>query len=677
MAGLNSAQQAAVDHDDGPILVLAGAGSGKTRVITHRIARLVQERRVKPEAILAVSFTNKASEEMGERMAALIGRERASKLWLSTFHSFGVRFLGEEGRTILGETGDGRGRFVIFDQADSIGLVREIIKREGLGDRKLDLWSVQARISIWKNKMVAPDQVRESQIEYDELAREVYPHYEAGLRSMRAFDFDDLVVAPARLLGQREDVRDKWRKRFRYVLVDEFQDTNHCQLELVRLLGNDDRNVCVVGDDDQSIYGWRGAEVGNILDFESHFPGAKIVKLEENYRSKAPILGVANAAIQRAQRKRHDKILRATQGGGAKVGMVTTNDADTEAKFVAQEIKRLRADGYHPGRCAVLYRGNLQARLIEEELRVEGIDYQLFGGTKFFDRKEVKDAVAYLRVVVNPRDELSLRRILNYPTRFIGDTTIARAERYCLAKSLPFAKGVFQLGDIPDVPDAARRGVELLRSALEDARQSMDTGAKLSVTARELFDRVGLRRELQEGKTEDVRRRWLDIEHLIGSIERYEKTEVSERPSLAVFLQRITIKFGEEEGPSGDKVTLSSLHASKGLEWPVVFLIGLNEGTLPHARTTDPKVSEAAPTDVEEERRLFYVGVTRARERLYLCRPRQRSMRGKVIAMTPSRFLEGLPEELIEEIERDDASPVAHDEAEEFSAALLARLRGA
>ncbi|MDQ3035550.1 MAG: UvrD-helicase domain-containing protein [Myxococcota bacterium] len=676
IAGLNEAQSAAVAHDDGPVLVLAGAGSGKTRVITHRIARLVTERAVPPDRILAVSFTNKAAEEMAERMAPLIGKQRAEKLWLSTFHSFGVRFLREESRAVLGDS-DARAKFVIFDQADVLGLIREIVKREGIADRKLDLWAVLSRISLWKNKMIGPEQAPVNEVEYDVVARAVYAHYEASLRSMRAFDFDDLVLAPVRLLQQREDIREKWQQRFRYMLIDEFQDTNAVQLELVRQLANERRNVCVVGDDDQSIYGWRGADVANILDFDRYFPGTTVIKLEQNYRSRAPILEIANAAIGRSSMRRLGKTLRATKDGGEMVRLAVVGDAEQEARFVAQEIRTLRVDHQVAASgVAVLYRSNLQARAIEEELRVQGIPYQLFGGTQFFDRKQVKDAVAYLRFVVHERDELSLRRILNYPTRGIGDTTITRVERWARAKGVPFVQAVFQMDRIPDVPDAARRGAESLAISIAEARERFATGKDLVASAVSLFMKVGLERELKQSTDKDQQQRWLDVEYVLRSLDRYEKTEKSERPSLAVFLQRITMRFDNEEEATGEKVTLCTLHGAKGLEWPVVFLIGLNEGTLPHLRTTDPKVTEAAPTDVEEERRLFYVGVTRAQERLYLCRPMRREMRGKHIETHQSRFLEGLPEALLEKIQHDDAAAIDHDETVNLADQLLARLRG-
>lgn len=665
---LNPAQRAAVEHGDGPLLVLAGAGSGKTRVITHRIARLV-DRGVQPKSILAVSFTNKAAAEMGERMIPLVGRNRADKLWLSTFHSFGVRFLTEEARA-LGYPG----RFVIFDQGDATGLVREIVRREGLADRKLDLYSVHARISLWKNKGIEPDAVPESDFEYDAIARDVYPHYQAGLANMCAVDFDDLVAAPARILAQREDIREKWRQRFRYMLVDEFQDTNLIQLELVRLLANERGNVTVVGDDDQSIYGWRGAEVGNILDFESHFKGAKIVKLETNYRSKTPILEIANEAIARSKRQRHEKVLRAFRGEGPKVKLCTLPDAEAEAKLVVHEIRRVKKEGQRLGSVAVLYRSNLQARPIEEELRASGLPYRLFGGTKLFDRKEVKDAVAYLRAVVHPRDELSLRRIVNYPARQIGDATIRRITQYALARDIAFVDALARIDLIPDVPAAARRGAGQLLMAVAAARRKMDTG-DLVGAARDLFRDVGLERHFREAEAPAMQKRWGNIEYVIRSLERF-KNKGGAKATLAGFLTRLTLDLGSEEEKTGERITLSSLHASKGLEFDVVFFIGLNEGQLPHSRTLDPKVTEAAPTDVEEERRLFYVGVTRARDQLYLTRPRQRALRGRTTPLVHSRFLEGLPEEFLEHYEAVMDAPLESNEAAAIGKALLDTLRG-
>ena len=665
---LNTAQHEAVEHAQGPLLVLAGAGSGKTRVITHRIARLI-DRGVRPESILAVSFTNKAAAEMHERMIPLIGRGRADALWLSTFHSFGVRFLNEEVKA-LGYPS----RFAIFDQGDSLGLVREIVRREGIGDRQMDLYAILSRISLWKNAGIAPGAPAPSDYEYDVIASQVYPHYTAALRNMCALDFDDLVHAPVAILERCDDIREKWRGRFRHLLIDEFQDTNKIQLDLVRQLANSLNNVCVVGDDDQSIYGWRGAEVGNILDFERHFEGTKVVILEENYRSRQPILEVANEAIARSKGPRHEKVLRAARGPGEKVRILVTNDVVAEAKTVALEIRHLRDEHrIRLSEIAVLYRSNKQARPIEEELRVHGFPYRVFGGGKFFDKKEVRDAVAYLRAVVYPRDELSLRRIINYPTRGIGDTTIERLTRHANARGITFADAVSNIDDIEDIPDVAKRGARVLNAALSEARARFATNRDLADAAGTLFREVGLERRIREDKNASMRKRWANVEYVLRSLRRYETS--GDSGGLGAFLTRISLDSDPDAKSDEDAVTLSSLHAAKGLEFRLVFLIGLNEGVLPHQRTVDPKLTDAAPTDVEEERRLFYVGVTRARDILYLCRPQKRVMRGRITPLVPSRFFEGLPEDQLEYFEREYEEPVETAEALELGRALLEALR--
>jgi DNA helicase-2/ATP-dependent DNA helicase PcrA len=681
---LNESQRAAVEHENGPLLVLAGAGSGKTRVITQRIARLL-ERGVRPEAILAVSFTNKSAGEMAERMIPLVGADVARRLVLCTFHSFGVRLLGEEWKALGTD-----GRFVIFDQGDTLGLVREILRADVKSGaaRKLDPAALLARISKWKNDFLSPAELLAGEsaaarraakegVEYDDVAREIYPRYESALRAMHAVDFDDLVVAPVRILRDREDLREKWRTRFRHMLIDEFQDTSRSQLELVRLLANPLRNVCVVGDDDQSIYGWRGADVGNILDFEKHFPGARVVKLEDNYRSRSAILEVANAAIARSSQRRHGKTLRAARGAGDKVRVSALDDPEIEARFIAAEIKTIvDEERRHFKDIAILYRSNLLARVVEEELRAAGIPYRLFGGTQFFDRKEVKDAAAYLRVIVHPRDEISLRRIANYPTRGIGDTTIERVERVGRARDISFAEAFAHLPKLDDVPDAARRGAAKLLETLERARTRFQ-GGSLSGAARALYEEVGFREAISEG-SDDAKaaaRKIANLEYLLASIERYERNEAGDKPSLAQFLTRITMRFdGEDDDAPENKVTMSTLHGAKGLEFPVVFFMGLVEGVLPHSRTMDPKVSDVEAADVEEERRLFYVGVTRAKDRLYLTRPKRRVLRGKPTQLTPSRFLEGMPDAHIEPYDRAVARTMDADELADLGAALLAKL---
>ena len=407
---LNPSQQAAVEHQLGPMLVLAGAGSGKTRVVTTRIARML-ERGVHPRQILAVTFTNKAAAEMLERVARLVGPKPAAELTISTFHSFGLHVLGKETHA-LGFHGE---EFAIFDQADVAGVIRELLRRVQTG-RKWDIDAILARISRAKNYFWDEAQVPEREgDEYDEIAKLLLPRYRAAMRGFQAFDFDDLVCEPVRLFRRKPDVLARWQERFRFLMVDEYQDTNHAQLELVRLLGAHG-NVAVVGDDDQSIYAWRGADVNNILDFERHFAGAKVVKLEENYRSVGAVLTVANAVLAKSRARRHGKVLRAVREEGAQVQEVVCADPEVEADFVIREIQRLRDEGTRLREIAVLYRSNLQSEPFESALKERGLPFKLVGGTQFYDRKEVKDLLAYLSVVLHPRDEIALRRILNYPS---------------------------------------------------------------------------------------------------------------------------------------------------------------------------------------------------------------------------------------------------------------------
>ena len=664
-----------MEHSKGPLLVLAGAGSGKTRVITHRIARLV-DKGVSPKSILAVSFTNKAAAEMAERMRPLVGKAKTEKLWLSTFHSFGVRFLNEENRALGYD-----GRFVIFDQGDSLGLVRELMKREGIADRSLDLMSILTRISLWKNAFKGPGQIKRSDFEYDDIAAQVYPLYEDELRAMHAVDFDDLVVAPVRILKERDDIREKWSRRFRHLLIDEFQDTNRSQLELVRALTNEQRNVCVVGDDDQSIYGWRGAEVGNILDFERFYPGVEIIKLELNYRSREPILDVANAVIGQSKGKRHAKTLRSARGAGARVRVVSLPDTAAEARFVVREIRGLSKGAdisplnqvFNFGQIAILYRSNTQARILEEELALGGVPYQVYGGTQFFDRKEVKDVIAYLRVVVHPRDELSLRRVLNTPPRGIGATTLERVKAHSARTGKSFVDALADAETL-DVPTKAKRGIAKLLSALADARRRLREKEAIAPLTQKLIDDVGLTEYLADDESKLGVRKRQNIEFLLGSIKRFD--ERGGKRSIDQFLTGLTLRAEEgDRSEPGNKVTLSSLHSAKGLEFDAVFLVGCVEGQLPHSRTTDPKVNEAIVTDIDEERRLFYVGITRARELLYLSRPERRTMRGRVTPRAPSRFLEGFPADAWEPYTPQGAEVMPSEEIADMASDILAKLR--
>lgn len=656
-----------MEHGEGPLLVLAGAGSGKTRVITARVGRLLGCG-VVPTSILAVTFTNKAANEMRARIARSFGSEPAGAIWLSTFHSFGVRFIREEAKA-LGL----RSRFTIFDQGDSLGVVRELLRSESASERKLDARAISSRISLWKSAMLAPEAVRPRNDEYDQAASLIYGAYETALRDMHALDLDDLVIQPVRLLRERPAVRTKWRERFEHILVDEFQDTNLAQLELVRLLANERGNVCVVGDDDQSIYGWRGACVDNILDFERHFPGASVIKLERNYRSRAAILNVANAAIGQSPKRPYAKVLEPIRDGGGPVRVCVLPEPTDEAQFVAMEIGRLCKDGVDPREIAVLYRSSAQAKPLEEELRLRAIPYRVFGGTKLFDRKEIKDAIAYVRVALNPRDDLSLRRIVNTPARGLGTRSLRLILEHAEAKRATLLRALRSAERIEGLSPQARASAARLARALDDARKGFDRG-NFAETASSLLRDVSM---LERDGVDDseAKRRRANIEFLVRSIGRLEARGGADREALQHLLYQIALDSnGEEDVEPGREVTLSSLHSAKGLEFSVVFLIGCVEGVLPHARTTDPRITDASAADLEEERRLFYVGVTRARDLLYLTRHRERIYRGRLVPVTPSRFLDGLPESDTERYQSAESRELERHEVADMAKALLERL---
>jgi ATP-dependent DNA helicase Rep len=686
---LNPAQRQAVEHHTGPLLVLAGAGSGKTRVITHRIARLI-ERGVPPRAIVALTFTNKAAAEMSERIAKVLGGDRrtaAKELTISTFHSFGLGVLTRE-RAAAG------GTFTIFDQGDCIGAIKEILSRIDAGKR-FDASNVMTRISNAKNAFMRTEDLPEREGDaYDEITKIVFPRYQAALRNFHAFDFDDLVCEVARIWTERPDVLERWQERYRFLLVDEYQDTNRAQLQLLRLLADKHKNICVVGDDDQAIYGWRGADVRNILEFEEHFTGATVVKLEQNYRSKKPILDVANAVIERRTDAKHRKTLFTTELGGNKVQVCVASSPEVEAKWVAGEIKRLIRDEKRKAKdIAVLYRSNGQAKAMEETLREQTVPHRVVGGQTFFERKEVKDLLSYLKLALNRADEISLRRVMNYPPRGIGDTSVERLTLHALAKGWTLWQAIERVDALDDISSGAREGCKTLEKVIGETRRSLLVQRKKpSEAARELCERIGLRQELEATSPSipAAARRWGNVESILNTFARRElrATEKGDDPSdekaFAAFLHALTLNFDDDEEKASDAVTLSTLHGSKGLEFDFVFLLGCEEGLLPHSRTLDPRATDSvpatgfanasnAPADIEEERRLFYVGVTRAREQLFLLRSKGRMMRGKPMPRTPSRFLLEIPAELVEEREvRDDPAMSTAAMAESANALLAA-----
>ncbi len=651
---LNPSQARAVEHMNGPMLVLAGAGSGKTRVITQRIARMI-ERGVPPHTIVALTFTNKAAAEMAERVEHVM-RDRqnpggAKGLTVSTFHSFGLSVLTREKKSL-------GGTFTIFDQGDCVSAVKDILARFDRG-KAYDASAIITRISNAKNAFLSPEELREREgDEYDEITKVVYPRYQSMLRSMRAFDFDDLVCEVARMLKEKPDLLARYHQQYRYLLVDEYQDTNSAQLVLLRLLAGESQNICVVGDDDQSIYAWRGADVRNILDFEEQFGGAVVVKLEQNYRSRAPVLDVANAVISKRPDVKHKKVLFTEKAGGPKVTLATAPSPEAEAAWVGQRISHLyKEENIKPRDIAVLYRSNGQAKLIEETLRERNVPYRMVGGQQFFERKEVKDLLAYLKVTLNRADEISLRRILNYPPRGIGDTSVERLGLHALAKGWTFWQTIERVDTLDDIPEAARKGCKALERIIGDLRKRLIIErVPASVAARELCTSAGIFADLDASSTSPqvATRRKSNLESILNTFakrenrEREKGNDATAERELSSFLQALTLNLDDGPEDTSDRVTLSTLHGSKGLEFDYVFLLGVEEGFLPHTRTLESKSTDASPADIEEERRLFYVGITRAKEKLYMSKCKARSMRGKPAARPPSRFLADIPDEMLE-----------------------------
>ncbi len=708
---LNPPQRAAVIHGGGPLLVLAGAGSGKTRVITYRIAHLLGLG-IPADAIAALTFTNKAAEEMRERVAHLLGNKReASRLTMGTFHSLGLGMLRAERKALGYPKG-----FAVYDQADQLGVVREVLRSlkdvSRDGERRWDVKAILTRISLAKNGFVSPEdyQPRDGD-EYDFITAEVYPRYQAALRAYAAFDFDDLIVEPVRLMQRDPEVGARWREKFRFVLVDEYQDTNKAQLMLVQELVAPHGNLTVVGDDDQSIYAWRGADPSHILHFAETFPGATIIKLEQNYRSTRAILDAANAVIAN-NRARHGKTLWSEHGAGEVITHAVAPDVEVESKWVAQEIRRLRDEGKRWQDIAVLYRSNLQAKGLEDELRQHDVPYVMYGGQEFFERKEVKDVIAYLRVALNPRDELSLRRIINYPSRGIGPTTVEKVVAMAAARHASMWDVVRSIANPPALvdptgasppphrqsrqgptpsdlassighDDGLRPGVRTamydLVAVLDELGAGLRDGHGVVASARRLIERISLFDDLREAAPSPTaaQRRIDNVEGLMNSLTRFEQRSPGV-DALGDYLRKLSLESGEEADTSGDKVVLTTLHGAKGLEFPVVFMVGLEEELLPHARTLNPQATDVLDadhaSDVSEERRLCYVGITRAQRKLYITRACQRVSRGRPMPRTPSRFLLEIPDELLEvrDLAEEARQKVPTDEVRNFFANFAA-----
>ena len=666
LSHLNPPQREAVLTTEGPLLVLAGAGSGKTRVITHRICHLLDQK-VPARSILAVTFTNKAAAEMKERVVQMYG-QKALGVTLSTFHAFGAEVLREH----LSKLGWPK-KFAIVDVGDQMALVRRAMKERQVDDKLFDPRKVLTLISRAKNSGMAPQPKPEGQgDDIDLVAHLVFPLYQLGLKAQGAVDFDDLIVFPSRIFEQFPEVKEQYGRRFRYIMVDEYQDTNKAQLELLRHLGDSHHNVCVVGDDDQCIYSWRGAEVRNILDFERLFPGGKEVRLEQNYRSNQVILDGANAVIEKNPDRRAKRMWSSVKGG-PKITLCAAPSEEDEARWVASEVKRAVVEGVSADDIAILYRVNGQSRFLEEFLREREVRYEVFGGSEFFDRREVKDVIAYFKVIANPKDEISLLRIVNVPARGIGDVTMERLTAWALANEVPLWKALERAAEIDTLPQGAAEKVLEFVELMARYRKAFNKG-NLSHLTRELLKEIDFVGQARSNATTLAAgdRKAKAVAHVIQSLENYEKRE-GPKASLLTYLNRLSLDTKDEEDEPhhlAGRVTMMTLHGSKGLEWKLVFMVGVEEDLLPHSGM------QGELPNPEEERRLCYVGMTRARERLVMTRATTRIKRGKEVPRTPSRFLADIPEQICEVIELA-AIPVGPPTPKEqnFFSALRDRLK--
>jgi DNA helicase-2/ATP-dependent DNA helicase PcrA len=626
---LNPAQREAASTTEGPLLVLAGAGTGKTRVITTRIAYLISKG-VDPASILAVTFTNKAAAEMRERLRALVG-EKAQKITAGTFHAFCAKTLREHGR-VLGLVR----KFTICDASDQLSAVKSAMRELRVHETSMHPSALLARVSLSKNRMETPESVLEKgEGAKDRLVGSVWQRYQEFLGRTGTLDFDDLLLQTVRLLRDHEEVREIYRKRYRYILVDEYQDTNHPQYEIVRLLGGEHRNVCVVGDDDQSIYGWRGADIQKILGFHRDFEGAKIVRLQTNYRSTRPILEAANAVIRR-NAARHDKALEAAKGDGAAVRFLRIKDEMAEAQFVISEMRQLlRLEGTRPADFAILCRTQVQFRLFEGELRAWGIPYAVSGGMSFFDRKEVRDVVAFLKLSLNPLDETALLRVINTPARGVGKASIDKVLAFATGHGISASEAFERASEIEGLSPQSVAGYNALREAIDGSGLA---GATFDLVARlkDFLDRVGYRDEVRRLYDDPMTReaRWAGVLEILNFAENH--VQRAGKPTLEGFLEELSLSSGDEPAEKPDErrdaVALMTLHAAKGLEFKHVFLVGMEEGLFPHQRAA----KEGA---IEEERRLAYVGITRAMTSLTLTFAAERAQYGKRGNSVPSRFL--------------------------------------
>ena len=642
LANLNKEQQAAVKTTEGPLLIMAGAGSGKTRVLTHRIAYLMAEKHVAPWNILAITFTNKAAREMKERVQALLGGA-AEEVWISTFHSMCVRIL----RRDIDRIGINR-NFSILDTTDQLSVIKNILKEKNIDPKKFEPRTILGAISSAKNELLTPEKfAKRASSYYEKIVSDVYEEYQQRLLRNHSLDFDDLIMTTIQLFERVPEVLEYYQYKFQYIHIDEYQDTNHAQYMLVKMLAARFQNICVVGDADQSIYRWRGADIQNILSFERDYPNAKVILLEQNYRSTKRILQAANEVIENNINRKPKRLWTENPEGKKIVYYEAMNEAD-EAQFVAGKIKEYVDGGKRRySDFAILYRTNAQSRIIEEVFLKSNIPYQIVGGLKFYDRKEIKDILAYLRVIANPNDDISLLRIINVPKRGVGASSLDKIVRYASENELSIFEA---LAELEHIGLSARIAASLL-----EFRRQLEQWAQLqeyvSVTelVEEVLDKSGYREMLKAENTLEAQSRLENIDEFLSVTKHFEN--VSEDKSLIAFLTDLALisdidQLNEANGNSEDSVVLMTLHSAKGLEFPVVFLIGMEEGIFPHNRSLDDE------DEMEEERRLAYVGITRAEEELFLTSAQMRTLFGNIHVNPVSRFIREIPEELMEMINR-------------------------
>ena len=644
--GLNEAQHEAVTTTQGPLLIIAGAGSGKTRVLTHRIAYLLEMENVRPWQVLAITFTNKAASEMKQRLEKLIG-PTANDMWVSTFHSACVRILRRHAKEIGFDS-----NFVIYDTSDKETMIKQCLKQLNIDPKQFSPKSISATISNAKNELKNAQKYYKGVDDYyTEVAAKVYNLYEEKMESNNAFDFDDLLMKTVELLQNNEQVLEFYQDKFSHILIDEYQDTNHAQYIFVNLLAKGHKNLCVVGDPDQSIYRWRGADINNILSFERDYPEAKVVKLEQNYRSTAPILNAANSVIKN-NAGRKDKNLWTNKTVGDKIFLIDAENEQDEAFKVISRIIELKSIYNLPyGDMVVLYRAHAQSRALEEELVKNNISYQIFGGTKFYDRKEIKDILAYLRVLVNSYDDLSVTRIINVPKRGIGATSWARVEGYALEMKISVFDALSHIDSIPGISAKASKQLQDFREMMNQFTKKMNVLSVKELTSQVLNETGYLEALIQEDTIEAETRRD-NLREFLNVTANYDGNNPD--GSLEEFLAEVSLVADiDNYVDEGEQLTLMTLHTAKGLEFPVVFILGMEEGTFPHFRSLEND------HEMEEERRLCYVGMTRAEEKLFLSYANRRFIYGETYSKIPSRFLEEIPEEFVDNPIKKEPIPVS------------------